>query len=196
VRTLLYKICKPGVSLISLDEKVAEFVAQNNATCSFYKYDGFPGHICISINDEIIHGIPNDYVIKSDDLVTFDVGITYKNHICDAAFTIHVDPQTAAPKKINEVTKLSLNEALKVIKPQSHIGDISHVVETIANQNGFEVIRNFGGHGCGNKLHEDPMILNYGKPHSGPEIVAGMTLCIEPMLLTGTDKYYIDKKNK
>jgi methionyl aminopeptidase len=195
VRELLLRTCKPGISLISLDEMAEKIITDNGATCSFYQYNGFPGHICISVNDQIIHGIPNDYIIKSDDLISFDVGVTYKGHVCDAAFTVHVDPQTDAPKLINEATKLALDEAIKVIKPQNHIGDISHTVETVAKQHGFNVIKGFGGHGCGNKLHEDPMILNYGKPHSGPEIVPGMTLCIEPMLMTDTNKHYIDKQN-
>jgi methionyl aminopeptidase len=181
-----------GVNLNTLDQKVDQLVTTLGATCSFYQYNGFPKHLCISVNDELIHGIPRDYIIKPNDLVTFDLGITYQNHICDAAFTLHVSPTTEAPTKISDATKDALMQAIKVIKPGNYIGDISHTIETTAKMHGYKVISDFGGHGCGNHLHEDPMILNYGKPQTGPVIVKGMTLCIEPMLMTDSNAYFID----
>jgi methionyl aminopeptidase len=186
---------KVGVNLNTLDQKVADLVESLGATCSFYQYNDFPKHLCISVNDELIHGIPKDYTIKANDLVTFDLGITYQNHICDAAFTIHVAPTNETPTKISEATKDALMQAIEVIKPGNYIGDISHRIMTIAKKHGYTVIKDFGGHGCGNHLHEDPMILNYGKPHTGIQIVKGMTLCIEPMLMTGSDAYFIDAKD-
>jgi methionyl aminopeptidase len=193
---MLIASTKPGVNLLTLDEQTAKLVSELNATCSFYQYNHFPKHLCISVNDELIHGIPRNYVIKANDLITFDLGITYQNHVCDAAFTIHVAPTTDEPSRISSTTKLALMEAIKVIKPGNYIGDISFAIESVAGKNGYEVIKDFGGHGCGNHLHEDPMILNYGKPHTGVKIIKGMTLCIEPMLLTGSDKYYIDPIDK
>jgi methionyl aminopeptidase len=193
---MLIRNTKPGVSLISLDEKVADLVEKLGASCSFYQYNNFPKHLCISVNDELIHGIPRNYIIKSDDLVTFDLGITYKNHICDAAFTIHVDPKTDAPQKISDVTLKALMAAIDVIRPGNYIGDISATIERVAKSYGYYVIKDFGGHGCGNYLHEDPIILSYGKPHTGVKIFKGMTFCIEPMLMTDSDAYYIDPKDK
>jgi methionyl aminopeptidase len=187
---------KVGANLNELDQKVADLVHSLGATCSFYQYNGFPKHLCISINDELIHGIPRDYEIKPNDLVTYDLGITYQKHICDAAFTIHVAPSEDAPTKISEATKDALIQAIAMVKPGNYIGDISHAIGETAFKHGYTVIKDFGGHGCGNHLHEDPMILNFGEPKTGPKIVKGMTLCIEPMLMTGSDAYYIDSKDK
>jgi methionyl aminopeptidase len=189
---MLINNTKVGVNLNALDQQVADLVDSLGASCSFYQYNGFPKHLCISVNDELIHGIPRNYFIKPNDLITFDLGITYQNHICDAAFTIHVSPTSDVPFKINLATKTALMEAIKVIKPGNHVGDISHTIMSIAQMHGFTVIKDYGGHGCGNYLHEDPMILNYGKPHTGPLITKGMTLCIEPMLMTDNDEYFID----
>lgn len=196
VRAVLIEATKPGVSLITLDKLANKIATENDASCSFYKYAEFPKHICISVNDQLIHGIPNNYVIKENDLITFDVGITYQNHVCDAAFSLVVSPaNNAKANKINRVTKLALDEALKLIKPDNYIGDISAKIYEIASTHGYDVIRDYGGHGCGNHVHEDPMILCFGKPHSGVKIRKNMVLCIEPMLLTNTHGYYIDPKN-
>ncbi|MDR2369721.1 MAG: type I methionyl aminopeptidase [Mycoplasmataceae bacterium] len=192
VRVMLIANTKVGVNLNALDEQVAELVASLGATCSFWQYHGFPKHLCISVNDELIHGIPRDYVIQPNDLITFDLGITYQQHVCDAAFTIHVAPTSDVPAKINVATQAALWQAIQVIKPGIHIGDISHTIANVAQAHGYTVMKDFGGHGCGNYLHEDPIILNYGKPHTGPKVVPGMTLCIEPMLMTGSDAYFID----
>jgi methionyl aminopeptidase len=189
---MLISNTKVGANLNVLDQQVADLVKSLNATCSFYQYNGFPKHLCISVNDELIHGVPRDYEIKANDLITYDLGITYQNHICDAAFTIHVNPTDEAPTKISEATKDALIAAIATVKPGNYIGDISHAIISTARKHGYIVIKDFGGHGCGNHLHEDPMILNYGKPQTGPKIVKGMTLCIEPMLMTDSDTYYID----
>jgi methionyl aminopeptidase len=175
---------------------VAKLIEENGATCSFYKYNGFPGHICISINEELIHGVPTNRLLKKNDMVTFDIGVTYKNHICDAAFTIVLDEKNSEANNINKATLEALENAIYCIKPGNHIGDISYAIEKTASKHGYEVIKDFGGHGCGNYLHEDPIIYCFGKPHTGTKIVKGMVLCIEPMFLIGTDKYIIDKKNK
>ncbi len=193
---MLIEATKPGVSLITLDKLANKTAKENNASCSFYKCYGFPKHICICVNDQLIHGIPDDYVIQPNDLITFDVGITYQDHICDAAFSLVVEPSNDTKAcEINRVTKLALDEALKLIKPGNHIGDISAKIYEIATTHGYDVIRDFGGHGCGNYVHEDPLIPCYGKPHSGLTIRKNMVLCIEPMLLTDTDQYIIDPKN-
>lgn len=197
VRQVLIDKTKPGVSLIALDKLANEVAKQNNASCSFYKCYGFPKHICISVNDQLIHGVPNDYIIQPNDLITFDVGITYQDHICDSAFSLVVEPSdNSEANEINRVTKLALDESLKLIKPDNYIGDISAKIYEIASTNGYDVIRDFGGHGCGNHVHEDPTILCFGKPHTGVKIKKGMVLCVEPMLMTGGHEYYIDSKNE
>jgi methionyl aminopeptidase len=164
----------------------------NNASPTFYGYGDFPGYICISVNDELIHGIPGIYKLKAGDLVTYDIGVTYNKRICDSAFSIIV-PGKPNPEaqKIMDATYESLMESIKKIVPGNHIGDIGHETEVVAHKNGYEVIKDFTGHGCGVKLHEDPIIPNYGKAGEGTKIVPGMTLCIEPMVMTGSDKYYI-----
>ncbi|MDE7433635.1 MAG: type I methionyl aminopeptidase [Mycoplasmoidaceae bacterium] len=193
---MLIDATKPGVSLITLDKLANKTAKQNNASCSFYKYSGFPGHICISVNDQLIHGIPTDYVLKENDLITFDVGITYQEHFCDAAFSLVVSPSNnQKANDINEVTKLALDEALKLIKPDNYTGDIGAKIYEVASSHGYDVIRDYSGHGCGNHIHEDPMIFCYGKPHTGIKLRKNMVLCVEPMLMTNTHEYYVDSKN-
>ncbi|GHU26476.1 hypothetical protein FACS1894152_1170 [Bacilli bacterium] len=194
---MLIASCKAGTSLITLDEMADQLIKKLGGTCSFYQHHGFPGHICISVNQQLIHGIPDDYIIQPNDLVTFDVGVTYNNHLCDAAYTVLVAPgDNADARRISEVTHECLMESIKEIKPGNYTGDISHKIYQIAKINGYEVIKDFGGHGCGNQVHEDPMILNYGEPGSGVRLVKGMVLCIEPMLMTKSDKYFIDSQNQ
>ncbi len=195
-RAVLIEATKPGVSLITLDRLADETIRSYNATCSFYQYEEFPKHICISVNEQLIHGIPGKYVIKPNDLITFDIGVTYQDHICDAAFSLVVAPSNnEEANRINKVTLLALDESLKLIKPGNTIGDIGAKISEIATTYGYEVIKDFTGHGCGNHVHEDPLIPCYGKPHSGLTIRKNMVLCIEPMLLTNTDQYIIDPKN-
>jgi methionyl aminopeptidase len=192
---MLIETAQSGVSLITLDQKACDLIEQKNATCSFYQYDGFPKHICISVNEELIHGVPNNYKLKDGDLVSFDVGVTYENHICDAAFSLVIGENKMATH-ILKASEEALAKAIDVIKPGNYLGDISVAIEQTAKAHGYTVIKDFGGHGCGNKLHEDPIILNYGEPHTGMQLVKNMTLCIEPMLMTGSDQYKIDHKNK
>lgn len=195
IRQMLIENTKIGISLNELDQKAYELASINNATCSFYKYRKFPKHICISVNDQLIHGVPNDYKIKDGDLVTFDVGIEYQNHHCDAAFNVIVGHNEKA-QHILSVANQALEEGIKKAIPNNHIGDISHAIEQCVHNNGYEVIEDFGGHGCGIKLHEDPLILNYGLTNSGVKLLKNMIICIEPMLLTLSNKYYIDPQNR
>ncbi|MCQ3915308.1 MAG: type I methionyl aminopeptidase [Mycoplasmoidaceae bacterium] len=173
----------------------ADVIAANGATASFYQYEGFPGHICISVNEQIIHGIPNDYVLQKTDIVTFDIGVTYEGYVCDAAFSIVLDPTNEAALEIQDATIDCLNTAIKQIKAGVRIGDISYAIQETAFYHGYEVIKNYGGHGCGLKVHEDPIILNYGQPGTGLKLKAGMVICIEPMLMTDSDEYVVDADN-
>ena len=195
VKQELIKATKPGVSTIELDKIAANTMYKNNATPSFYKYEGFPGFICISVNHELIHGIASTYVLKKQDMVTFDIGVNYQNYVCDAAFSIVLDKNNTSANDIHYATIACLKAGINQIKPNNYIGDISNAIEQTANAHGYHVIKDYGGHGCGIKEHEDPMILNYGKAHSGVKLVTGMVLCIEPMLMIGSDQYVINPKN-
>jgi methionyl aminopeptidase len=168
--------------------------SENNATCSFYKYNDFPKHICICVNEQLIHGVPNDYVIKEGDLITFDVGVEYQKHHCDAAFNVIVGKNDEA-QKILDVANKALDIGIQQALPNKRIGDISNAIEQYVHSQGYEVVQNYGGHGCGNKIHEDPLIFNYGQPNTGTKLIKNMIICIEPMILTKSNKYYIDQKN-
>jgi methionyl aminopeptidase len=168
---------------------------KNNATPSFYKYEGFPGFICISVNQELIHGIASDYVLKKQDIVTFDIGVTYHKYICDAAFSVVLDKNNTLANNLHHATLACLLAGINQVKPNNYTGDISNAIEQTAYAHGYQVIKDYGGHGCGLKEHEDPIILNYGQAHSGIKLVSGMVLCIEPMLMIGSDQYVVDPKN-
>lgn len=197
VRTVLLSEAKEGVSLKYLNDLANDIALSNNASMSFFKYANFPGHICISVNEQLIHGVPNDYVLVKGDLVTFDVGITYQSYICDGAYSLIIggNKTNLQATKILEATKQCLEKAIEQVKPGNYVGDIENTIFTIANKNGYEVVKDFTGHGCGLKLHEDPVIHCFGEIKTGPLLRPGMILCIEPMLMTGSDQYYIDKKN-
>ncbi len=194
VRQALIANAKPGVSLKELDELSHKITLENNCESPFHQYNGFPGYNCISVNEVIIHGVATEYKLKMFDMVTFDVGISYEGYICDAAFTVIIGDNPEA-QKISDVCYQALLEGIKEVKPNNYVGDISNAIEQFVKSKGYHVIKDFGGHGCGRKLHEDPMILNYGKPKTGEMLRPNMVICIEPMILTDNPKYYIDKKD-
>ena len=196
VREAITANVKIGLSLNELDLIAKKTIEENNGTSAFYKYLNFPKNICISVNDCLIHGVPNDYCLKDGDMVTFDVGVKYENHFCDAAFTIIIGNASAETKRINEICYNSLMKAIEIIKPGILTSDIASVVQDYTEANGYELIRNFTGHGCGNKIHEDPIIPNYRSSFFKKEkLLSGMVICIEPMTMTKSNKYYIDPKD-
>lgn len=195
VRDKLTSFIKEGVSLLEIDEYARKLIEDDNGCkACFHNYNGFPGHICISVNDVVIHGVPTNYKLKYQDMVTCDIGVEYNSYICDAAFTVIIGDNSEA-QKISDVCYNSLIEGIKQVKPNNTIGDISHAVQNYVEANGYKVILDFGGHGCGKKLHEDPIILNYGNKGSGAKLRPGMIICIEPMILTDNNAYYIDRKD-
>lgn len=181
----------PYRTLIEIDELVNKFIVSHGGTSTFLGMYGFPKHICISVNDCIIHGIPDNYKLKDGDKVTFDIGVTFNNHICDAAFTYLMPNCSKETKRIVEVCENSLKEALKYVKPGNHTGDIGHAIETYVKDNGYYLLEGFSGHGCGNKLHEDPAIYNEGNIGYGPVLKKNMVICIEPMILSDSNDYYV-----
>lgn len=192
VRFAMYENAKPGVSLKYLDELANEIIVANNATAAFHNYLNFPGYICISVNECVIHGVPTEYILKDGDMVTFDVGVKYKNHYCDAAYTIIINENVEA-QKISDVCYQALNQAIEIIKPKITTHQISQTIQKYVEKNGYYVIRDFAGHGCGNQIHEDPLIPNYKSIfYPNVSLEENMVICIEPMILTKSNAYYID----
>ena len=177
---------KPGVTTLDVDKKVRRFIEKCGAVPSFLGYGGFPGSACISINNEVIHGIPSDKVIiKEGDIVKVDVGARYRGYNGDSARTIPVGKVSDEALRLISVTEKSFYEAMKVAKAGNRIGDIGHAVESFVISNGFTVVKDYVGHGVGAELHEDPQVPNYGTAGRGPRLYAGMTLAIEPMVNVG-----------
>ena len=182
----------PGVSTFELDKIAEKIITENGASPSFKDYNGFPASICASINKVVIHGIPSKKIIvKKGDIISIDIGACYKGYHADSAMTHGVGEISEVKQRLLDVTQESLYVGLKYAKPNNHLSDISHAIEAYVLENGFSVVKDFTGHGVGQKLHEEPMIPNYGKPGLGPILKPGMTLAIEPMVNIGTEKVRI-----
>ncbi len=185
-----------GMTLKELDLILKDAIEGNGGTCAFHKYQGFPGYNCISVNECIIHGIPNDYALKDGDSVTFDVGTEYKKHFCDAAFTIIVGEASDEAIHIRDTARQAIDEAVKIIKPGVSTKKISKVIEEYVKSQGYYLLHDFTGHGCGNQIHEDPAIPNYVTPFiPGFKLVENMVICIEPMIMTDSRKFYMAENN-
>ncbi|MGL4768768.1 MAG: type I methionyl aminopeptidase [Mycoplasmoidaceae bacterium] len=195
IRSKFFEIVKEGISLKELDEIAKSIIIENGATASFFNYQKYKHNICTSVNEVVIHGVPNNYKLKNGDLISIDVGVTYNNYICDAAYTIIVGSNKDA-EYISKVCYDSLIAGIKAIAPGARIGDISNSIYTVVEKAGFKILEDFTGHGCGKKLHEDPIIPNYGEKSTGMKLVPGMVLCIEPMIMTDSNHYFISKKDK
>jgi methionyl aminopeptidase len=177
---------KPGLKTSEIDKLAAELLKQEDAVPAFKGYRGFPANICTSINEEVVHGIPSDRVLKEGDIISLDLGVNYKGYFSDAAITVPVGKINAKVKKLIEVTKKALSEGIKQAKQDNHLSDISYAIQTYVESHGFSVVRQFIGHGIGCSLHEEPEIPNFGRPHQGPLLKSGMVLAIEPMVNMGS----------
>jgi methionyl aminopeptidase len=177
---------KPGVMTSEIDRLAAELLKQEGAVPAFKGYRGFPANICTSINEEVVHGIPSDRVLKEGDIISLDLGVDYQGYFSDAAVTLPVGRINAQVKKLIEVTKKALSEGIKQAKQDNHLSDISYAIQTYVEGHGFSVVRQFIGHGIGCSLHEEPEIPNFGRPHQGPLLKSGMVLAIEPMVNMGS----------
>ena len=185
---------KPGVSTKEVDTKIRSFIERCGAEPSFLGYNGFPGSACISINDQVIHGIPSSKVIiKEGDIVKVDVGARYRGYNGDSARTFAVGKVSDEALRLMSVTEQSFYEAMKHARAGNRIGDIGHAVESFVISNGFSVVKDFTGHGVGAELHEDPSIPNFGSAGRGARLYPGMTLAIEPMVNAGTDRVKVRK---
>jgi methionyl aminopeptidase len=177
---------RPGVSTAQIDELIREFIEKSGATPTFLGYNGFPASACISINNEVIHGIPeNDRIIRSGDLVSIDLGASINGFTGDTAATFAAGDISEEAKRLKDTTEESLYEGIKAAVPGGRLGDIGHAIQSYCEKRGYSVVREFTGHGIGTNLHEDPAVPNYGTPGRGVRLAAGMTLAIEPMINIG-----------
>ncbi len=179
-------LVKPGVSLIHIDSEIHRFITSHGATPSFLHYNGFPASACISVNDEVIHGIPGKRLLTEGDIVKVDVGACYKGYHGDAARTLFCGEVSEDAKRLERITRESFFEGIKYADPSHRLGDISHAIQEHVENAGFSVVKEFVGHGVGAHLHEDPEVPNYGRAGRGTRLYEGMTLAIEPMVNFGT----------
>ncbi len=178
---------RPGISTKEVDAKIRTFIEKCGAVPSFLGYGGFPGSACISINEQVIHGIPSSKVIiKDGDIVKVDVGARYRGYNGDSARTFPVGKVSDEALRLISVTEKSFYEAIKFAKAGGRVGDIGHAVESFVISNGFTVVRDYVGHGVGAELHEEPEVPNFGNAGRGARLYSGMTIAIEPMVNAGT----------
>lgn len=181
VLNLMEDLIKPGITTIELNKTATEYIHKKNCTPSFLNYNGFPASICVSINDEVVHGIPSKRKIKEKDVVKIDVGACYKGYHADSARTYIVGEVTKEIKDLVTNTKKALYKGLSVIKEGIKLNDISTQIESVALENKYGIIKELTGHGIGTIVHEDPYIMNYSNNESELILKEGMTLAIEPM---------------
>ena len=182
---------KEGITTKELDSLAENFIRSKNATPSFKGYQGFPGTICASINDEVVHGIPGNRKLKNGDIISIDIGACYKGYHGDSAWTYPVGEISEEKKYLLEHTEKSLFVGLEQIKPGKRVGDIGAAIEEYANNHNLGVVVELVGHGVGTSIHEEPEVPNYGKPGTGPLLKEGMVIAVEPMLNLGTPDIYI-----
>lgn len=198
VLQLLKNYIKPGVTTLELDRMAEDYILSNNARAAFKGYSqvgsfDFPGSICSSVDDEVVHGIPGNRVLNEGEIISIDVGVEKNGFYGDAALTVAVGNISDEKKKLMEVTEKSLYLAIEEARPGNRIGDIGYAVQSYVESFGYSVVRDLCGHGVGKHLHEDPQIPNYGKKGSGALLKNGMTLAIEPMINLGTHKVFVDE---
>ena len=188
------ELVRPGISTKEMDTKIRRYIEKCGATPSFLGYGGFPGSACISINEQVIHGIPSERVILSEgDIVKIDVGARYRGYNGDSARTFPVGKVSDEALRLISVTEQSFYEAMKHARAGNRVGDIGCAVENFVISNGFSVVRDFVGHGVGAELHEEPSVPNYGKAGRGARLYPGMTLAIEPMVNAGVENVKVLK---
>lgn len=185
---LLEKEVKPGVTTANLDRIAEEFITKHGAKPSFKGLYGFPSSLCISVNEQVIHGFPGEYVLKEGDIVSIDCGAFFDGFHGDAARTFSVGEVSVEAQRLIDITRESFFQGIKFAKQGNKLTDISHEIQSYVEAAGFSVVRDFVGHGIGRKVHEDPNVPNFGKSGRGPKLLEGMVLAIEPMVNAGAYK--------
>jgi len=181
----LEKMAKPGITTLELDRAAEALILSFGGKPAFKGYDGFPYSLCASVNENIVHGLPSNYVLKNGDILKLDLGVLYNGYNTDMAITVAVGEVSFEAKRLMNVTKKSLRLGIKKAKIGNTIGDIGNTVGRFVEDQGFGVVRDLCGHGIGKNLHEDPKIPNFGKRGTGEKLAEGMVICIEPMVTMG-----------
>lgn len=189
---MLRAAIKPGITTKQLDKLAHDFIVKHDATPSFLGYGGFPGSICTSVNDQVIHGIPGDTRLHEGDIISIDIGACYKGYHGDSAKTFGVGKISAEAQRLIDVTRQSFYEGIAYAKRGNRVSDISAAVQQCVESAGFSVVRDYTGHGVGSKLHEDPAVLNYGRPGRGVRLLSGMVIAVEPMVNAGDYGVYTE----
>ncbi len=180
------KVIRPGVTTLSLDKVAYEFIKDNNAVPAFLNYNGFPNSLCISVNAAVVHGIPGKYELREGDIVSVDCGVVKNKFFGDSAYTFAIGEVKAEILHLLKITEESLYKGIEMSVVGKRIGDVANAVQTLAEANGYGVVRELVGHGIGRSLHEDPEVPNYGKQGSGLKFQEGLVIAIEPMINMGT----------
>lgn len=186
-RTLrrLVEELRPGLVVKELDKIVRREFEKHKVIPTFLGYHGYPATVCVSVNDEIVHGIPGKRVIEDGDVVSLDLGCTYEGFVADSALTVIVGAPRPGTERLVDVTRESLDEGIRQARPGNRLGAISHAIQTYVESRGFGVVREYVGHGVGRQMHEEPQVPNYGPPDRGPLLKKGMVLALEPMVTMG-----------
>lgn len=185
-------LIRPGISTLELDKSVEKFIIDSGAVPSFLGYDGFPGSICASVNQVVVHGIPSERVILQEgDIISVDVGAIYKGYNGDAARTFPVGKISPEKARLIEVTKNCFFEGIKHLAVGHRLGELSHAIQAYAENNGYSVVRELVGHGIGKKMHEPPEVPNYGKITDGPLVTENSCIAIEPMINMGRKEIWL-----
>lgn len=187
-RTLaeLASIIKPGITTLRLDSLAEEYIRDNGAVPGFKGYNGFPNTLCTSVNDEVVHGIPSNYLLKEGDIISIDCGVVLNGFYGDSAFTFAVGKISDEKRRLLDYTRSSLEKGAEQAQAGNRIGDISYAVQSYAESGGYTVVRELVGHGLGRRLHEAPEVPNYGRRGKGVKLKKGLVICIEPMINMGT----------
>ena len=185
-RALAGEMVKPGVTTQEINDAVERFIRKQGAVPSFLHYNGYPASVCISVNDEIIHGIPGKRVLREGDIVSVDVGAYIGGFHGDCAATFPCGRISPEARRLIDVTRQSFFEGIRFAREGQRLQDISAAVQSYVEQNGFSVVREYVGHGVGARMHESPEIPNFGRPGHGPRLLRGMTLAVEPMVNAGS----------
>ncbi|MBG73545.1 MAG: type I methionyl aminopeptidase [Chloroflexi bacterium] len=193
VKNIIKQNIVEGITTKELDSIAENAINKLGGKPGFKGLYGFPGTICSSFNEEIVHGIPNSRKVKDGDILSVDCGVIYEEFNSDSAFTVSIGKIPSNIKTLINTTQEALKLGIQEAKPGNHIGDIGHSIEKYSKSKGFSVVKEYVGHGIGKKLHEDPQIPNYGQKSSGPKILSGMALAIEPMLIEGNEKTVVDE---
>src|SRR5580700_5564145 len=187
----LRRMVKPGVSTMELDQFAERRAVEQDARPAFKNYRGYPASLCTSINDQVVHGIPSNRLLREGDILSLDFGVELGGYYADAALTVPVGAIRPELEKLLDVTRVSLDQAIDKVRPGNRLGEVSSSVQEWVERNGFSIVREFVGHGIGTRMHEEPNVPNYGDPGKGPKLQEGMVFAIEPMVNAGKPDVHV-----